>query len=187
MEQPWWCLGWGCNDTPSPSGGALHHQTAQWCRVLPSCCCLGSDSWCDPSGCRAWEEERLLDFNPQIKSCSMNRIYSGSAYTSHGIPPIKTLTSFRCPVLSAWPVMVREEPPALGPLWGKMLLSTGFWREKRDQAWDAKNKSVIDNSILRWRFIGKIKRKARAFWETLVVCLMAVEGSNSFACHLQRW
>lgn len=52
-------------------------------------------------------------------------------YTTHGIPPISTLTSLGCPVLSLRPLMVREEPPAFGPLWGKMLLSTGSWWWRR--------------------------------------------------------
>lgn len=37
-------------------------------------------------------------------------------YTTHGTPPISTLTSLGCPVLSLWPLMLRAEPPALGPL-----------------------------------------------------------------------
>lgn len=55
MEKPWWCWGWGCNDTPNPADGALLHQTAQWCCVLLSCYCLWLNSWSDPPGCSAWK------------------------------------------------------------------------------------------------------------------------------------
>lgn len=134
-EQPLWCWGWGCNDTPNPEGVALLHRTAQWCCVLLFCCCLGSDSWCDPPGCPAWTETDILHFNPTFIGLftlkqSLNSWSIRNTYTIHDTPPIKTLTSLGCPVLSLRPLMVRDEPPALGPLWGKMLLSTGSWRRR---------------------------------------------------------
>lgn len=61
---------------------------------------------------------------------SLNSWSIRNTYTIHDTPPIKTLTSLGCPVLSLRPLMVRDEPPALGPLWGKMLLSTGSWRRR---------------------------------------------------------
>lgn len=51
---------------------------------------------------------------------------TGGTYIIQGTPPIKTLTSLGFPVFRLRPLMVTDEPPALGPLSGKILLSTGF-------------------------------------------------------------
>lgn len=164
MAQPLWCWGWGCNDRPSPAGGVLPHQTAQWCRALPSCCCLWSDSWSDPPGCWGWAKTDILrphkSFWFLIKSIFKCVLWVSATYTMHGTPPIRTLTSLGCPVLSLRPLMVREVPPALGPLWGKMPLRTGSWW-RRDKGSEAKmhrgGKCVINSPIQGGWFIGKIK------------------------------
>lgn len=71
-------------------------------------------------------------FSLNVKIYSLGSWSTGGTYTIHGTPPIKTLTSLGCPVLRLRPLMVRDEPPALGPLRGEMLLSAGsWWRDGR--------------------------------------------------------
>lgn len=91
-----------------------------------------------------------------VKIYSLSSWSTGGTYTIHDTPPIKTLTSLGCPVLRLRPLIVRDEPPALGPLRGEMLLSTGSWwrdEEKRREIKDEmqkerEKKSLINNPIV---------------------------------------
>lgn len=134
-EQPSWCLGWGCSDTPGPVGVSLPHRSARWCCAPRSCCCLGSHSWCGPPGCWSWTKTKT-SFHESFKrrqrvSFHKDLQFQKATYTIHGTPPIRTLTSLGCPVLRLRPLIVRDEPPALGPLRGEILLSTGSWKRRR--------------------------------------------------------
>lgn len=176
-EQPSWCSGWGCSDTPGPAGVSLPLRSAQWCCAPRSYCCLGSHSWCGPPGCWSWTKTKtslhqsfkrrqsvwffLWRFTSNLKA----------TYTIHGTPPIRTLTSLGCPVLRLRPLIVRGEPPALGPLRGEMLLSTGSWKrsrrreikhEKHGEEDGTSNQQSYSLCVIYW---GD-KRGTRAFWET---------------------
>lgn len=69
------------------------------------------------------EKKRVfINTNPWAAECvSVCRV----THTRHSTPPMRTATSLGCPVFRLRPLIVRDEPPALGPLRGETLLSAG--------------------------------------------------------------
>lgn len=130
LELRVWRWGWGCSGRRRSVGGAGGFHSEEWPDVLQwCCCCLFCRRRWSSGSLRYWEdtgtESGTIRSAWRWHSCSPSHI-------SHGTPPTVMVRSDGSPVRRFRPVMVKDIPPALGPLSGVTPITDGSCNEKNE-------------------------------------------------------